>query len=81
MALLVTNMELISKNFSGTSGGERSLHPVFSPDGSKIAFESDSMELTSGEEASDLPNIFVRDLSTGITIRVSENIWGASLIM
>jgi Tol biopolymer transport system component len=67
---------LISANASGTdSGDDASVDPVFSPDGTKIAFESDADDLgpTDTNAASD---IYVRDLTTGTTTLVSADASG-----
>jgi Tol biopolymer transport system component len=67
---------LISANDSGTdSGDDASVDPVFSPDGTMIAFESDADDLgqTDTNGASD---IYVRDLTTGTTTLVSADASG-----
>lgn len=54
----------------GVSGGSRF---AFSPDGQDIAFVSASNELVGGPDTQDVANVFVRDLSAGVTTLVSIN--------
>lgn len=69
--------QLVSVNSAGTSGGnQRSIAAVFSPDGTKIAFESTATDLVPGA-ASGAVNIYVRDLTKGTTSLVSANTSGA----
>jgi Tol biopolymer transport system component len=60
---------LVSFDTTGSaSGNNSSLNPVISADGTKIAFESHATNLTSTVEPNGaLVDVYVRDLSTGIT--------------
>ena len=61
--------ELVSVDAAGTGPGNASSYlPVFSPDGTKIAFGSDATNLTAGSSG---PGLYVRDLVTGTTSLVS----------
>ena len=57
-------------DFTGSSD------PVFSPDGSKIAFHSDTTNLVAGDTNRSF-DIFVKDLTTGVVTRVSVSASGA----
>lgn len=54
-----------------TFGNADSFSPVFSPDGTKVAFASRASNLVSGD-TNGMMDIFVKDLTTGETIRVSR---------
>lgn len=60
---------------AGTSGNGQSFDPVFSPDGTKIAFESIASDLVDSD-TNDNYDLFVRDLDTGVTTLVSANAAG-----
>jgi Tol biopolymer transport system component len=63
----------VSQNEAGTdSGNDTSLAPVFSPDGSKIAFMSVASDLV-GADTNGARDIFVRELARGATTLVSVN--------
>jgi Tol biopolymer transport system component len=64
---------LVSVNGSGTdSGNGYSVFPVFSPDGTKVAFTSAASDLgpTNSQATQD---IYLRDLTTGVTEIVAPN--------
>lgn len=55
---------LISAGIEGGSGNNESVSPVFSPDGSKLAFSSRASDLISGLSGTAY-NVFEKDLTTG----------------
>ncbi len=62
---------LVSVNHAATgSGNGASSDPAITPDGRYVAFASDASDLVSGD-ANNFPDIFVRDLQTGVTTLVS----------
>ena len=63
---------LVSVNSTGVGGNSSSSHPSISADGRYVAFESDATNLVSGD-TNGKPDIFVHDLQTGETTRVSVN--------
>jgi len=68
--------ELLSINAAGTNSGNReSGRPVFSPDGTKVAFYSAASDLgpTDNNGATD---IYIRDLDTGLTTLLTTNAAG-----
>lgn len=67
---------LVSTNASGVQGDSTSYQPVFSPDGTKLAFASGSDNLVPGDTNQAL-DIFVKDLATGAVTRVSTSASGA----
>ncbi len=66
---------LVSKSASGQIGNLSSGSPVFSPDGTKIAFFSDASNLVSGD-TNGMTDIFVKDLNTGAVTLVSQTASG-----
>lgn len=66
------SLTLLSTNVLGEVGDDRSLRPVFSPDGSKVAFESMANNLVDGV-AGLASHIYVKDLATGAITLVSTN--------
>ncbi|HET6978868.1 MAG TPA: Calx-beta domain-containing protein [Pyrinomonadaceae bacterium] len=63
----------VSINLAGTGGGNGdSLNPAISADGRFVAFESDASNLVAND-GNTVPDIFVRDMQTGITTLVSVN--------
>lgn len=69
--------ELVSVNAAGTQAGdEGSWSPVFSPDGTRIAFESYASDLTATPDTNGTTDVYVRDLETGTTTLVSTNAAG-----
>ena len=67
---------LVSVNLAGTGGGDGdSLNPAISADGRFVAFESGASNLVAND-GNTVPDIFVRDMQTGITTLVSVNSTG-----
>ena len=58
---------------SAVQGNNHSGNPSISADGRFVAFESDASSLTGGEDTNGFQDVFVRDLATGTTTRVSVN--------
>jgi Ca2+-binding RTX toxin-like protein len=63
-------MNRISLNTTGDQANGQSYSPVFSPDGTKVAFRSDASNLVDGDTNGTYDE-FVKDLNTGIITRVS----------
>ena len=71
--------DLVSVNLPGTgSGNSDSLEPVFSPDGTGVAFRSFASDLTTvpTTRGDDISDVYVRDLTTGVTTLVSVDVPG-----
>jgi Tol biopolymer transport system component len=66
----------VSTDSAGGEADRESISPVFSPDGSKIAFGSNAGNLVAGD-TNNADDIFVKDLSTGAIVRVSTDSTGA----
>jgi VCBS repeat-containing protein len=66
---------LVSSNAAGGEGEGRSQSPVFSPDGTKVAFSSFAANLVAGDNNFS-EDIFVKDLATGAVMRASTNASG-----
>ena len=66
----------VSVDGAGAQLNGGSFLPVFSPDGSKIAFYSDATNLVAGD-TNGLSDIFIKDLATGAVTRVSVDANGA----
>ena len=66
----------VSTDSSGVQGNGHSLNPVFSADGTQVAFESLASNLVAGDTNARY-DIFVKNLSTGVTMRVSTDSSGA----
>jgi Tol biopolymer transport system component len=65
---------LVSVNFAGTnSGNDESYFPTVSADGRYIAFTSVANDLVPNDQ-NNQPDVFVRDLQTGVTSLVSINL-------
>lgn len=69
-------MVVVSRSSAGTIGNGDSFAPSISADGRKIAFVSSSSNLVSGDTAGN-DDVFVHDLATGATVRVSVGRAGA----
>jgi Tol biopolymer transport system component len=69
---------LVSSGSGGTPGDAISHFPVFSPDGSMIAFQGSSAGLVAGD-TNDASDIFVKNLATGVLTRVSTGTSGQQL--
>lgn len=62
---------LVSVNHLATSSGNgASFDPVITPDGRYVAFASDASDLV-GQDANSFPDVFLRDLQSGVTTLVS----------
>jgi Tol biopolymer transport system component len=69
--------QLVSINAAGTnSGSAESGNFTFSPDGTKIVFDSTSVDLVSPATPSGATHVYLRDLTTGKTRLVSVNAAG-----
>ncbi|MEO0697295.1 MAG: VCBS domain-containing protein, partial [Pseudomonadota bacterium] len=71
----LAGIERVSEDASGTEGNSSSFSAVFSPDGTKVAFESAASNLV-GNGTNGLRDVFVKDLITGTVTRVSETASG-----
>lgn len=69
--LLTGAIELVSRDSAGLQGNAGSFDPFLSEDGTVICFSSRATNLIEGD-TNGYQDIFVRDLSTGITVRVNE---------
>lgn len=65
-------VSLVSANVDGTSGNKQSTSPSWSRDGSRIAFVSHASDLVD-DDTNDSADVFVKNLSNGILVRVSTN--------
>jgi Tol biopolymer transport system component len=68
--LLTNTTRRVSLATEGTQGNSYSYYPSISADGRYVAFNSDASNLVSGD-TNNVPDIFVRDLLTNTTRRVS----------
>lgn len=67
----------VSTAADGTQGlGGSSIDPVFSPDGTRVAFASFASNLVPGD-TNRAPDIFLKDLATGAVTRISTSADGA----
>ena len=64
------DIQVVSVNTLGIKGNGASTHPAISANGRYVAFESDATNLVVGD-SNDATDIFVHDLDTGKTTRVS----------
>jgi Tol biopolymer transport system component len=69
-------LTLVSQNAAGERGNDASTMPSISADGRYVAFQSAASNLVS-DDTNGVPDIFVRDLQTGTTTRVSVGPSGA----
>jgi Tol biopolymer transport system component len=72
----ITSIRRISTDASGGEGNYGSYNQVFSPDGTKLAFESDASNLVGGD-TNGWADIFVKDLATGAIQRISTDAAGS----
>lgn len=68
---------LVSDSAGGVQGNGGSYDPVFSPDGTKVAFYTFADNLVPGSSNSGNGNIVIKDLTTGVVTLVSANANGA----
>jgi Tol biopolymer transport system component len=73
--LLAGTTTLVSVDSTGTEGDGPSRAPSISGDGRYVAFESDATNLVVGDTLG-FSDVFVRDLQTGTTTRVSVDLAG-----
>ncbi|MDS4012184.1 MAG: M10 family metallopeptidase C-terminal domain-containing protein [Defluviicoccus sp.] len=69
-------ISLVSTAANGTQGNGGSYDPIFSPDGTKMAFRSDASNLVPGD-SNGSPDIFIKTLATGAIARISTDAAGA----
>lgn len=74
-AAAVGDIERVSTTASGQQTTSQSINPVFSPDGTKVLFQSGASNLVAND-VNDGWDIFIKDLVTGAVTRVSENAAG-----
>jgi Tol biopolymer transport system component len=74
--LVAQRTELVSVSSSGKPAGDFSSNPAISGDGRYVAFESDGAGLVPGDTNGTF-DVFVHDLQTGSTVRVSVDSDGA----
>ncbi len=74
--LLTGAVTLVSTDANGVPGNGPSLLPMFSPDGSKVAFHSSSSNLTPGTSGNS--EVYVKDLAGGAITLISTDINGAA---
>ncbi len=74
--LLTGAVTRVSTNASGEQAIGSSFAPLFSPDGTKVVFESFAFNLVAGDTGG-FGDIFVKDLATGAVTRVSTTASGA----
>ncbi len=67
---------LVSIGFDGTEGNDFSEWPSISADGRYVAFRSSATNLVSGD-SNFQPDIFLRDMQSGQTIRISQGFDGS----
>lgn len=65
-----------SINESGVQADSASFEPALSADGTRVAFHTSASNLVSGDTNSRV-DVFVKDLSTGVVVRVSSDSMGA----
>jgi Ca2+-binding RTX toxin-like protein/Tol biopolymer transport system component len=65
----------VSTDASGGEGNNRSSYPIFSPDGTRIAFQSDASNLVPGDTNA-VRDAFIKDLISGAIVRVSTDATG-----
>src|SRR5882762_9285321 len=62
----------VSTDSNGTEGNNQSYYSSISADGTKVAFESYASNLVDGD-TNGTWDVFVKDLTTGVTTRVSTD--------
>jgi trimeric autotransporter adhesin len=67
----------LSTDASGVQGNNVSFEPVFSPDGTKVAFESYASNLVAGDPNDFLSGIYLKNISTGAISKVDTASNGA----
>src|SRR5882672_3283248 len=74
--LLTGAVTLVSTDASGVPGNGPSLLPMFSPDGSKVAFHSSSSNLTPGTSGNS--EVYVKNLASGAITLISTDVNGTA---
>jgi Tol biopolymer transport system component len=74
--LKTDTMSLVSRAYSGTVGFGCGANPAISADGTKVAFISDGANLVPND-TNQTYDVFLRDMTTGVTQRVSVTSKGA----
>ena len=69
-------LRLASVGPSGTTANGTSLNPDLNADGRYVAFDSSATSLTTQPDRNDASDVFVRDLTTGTTTRVTVGLGG-----
>ncbi len=69
----------ISTNAAGESANGNCSNAVFSPDGTKVAFESSATNLVSGVPSAGETRLYIKDLNTGSVILASSDASGQPL--
>ncbi|MBR0708015.1 DPP IV N-terminal domain-containing protein [Bradyrhizobium liaoningense] len=71
--LAIGTTTLVSVSASGARGDHGSFDPVFSPDGTKVAFYTFAETLVPGSNNNRIGNIVIKDLTTGAVTLVSTD--------
>src|SRR6266404_338118 len=74
--LLTGAVTLVSTDANGVPGNGPSLLPMFSPDGSKVAFHSNSSNLTPGTSGNS--EVYVKNITSGAITLISTDVNGAA---
>lgn len=69
--MLTGTLELVSVTPSGTSGNDRSQVSRISDDGRYVVFDSWANDLLATTDSNGAPDLFLRDMAAGTTVRVS----------
>ncbi len=75
MTLIVIDSQVVSTNASGVEGNGGNYAPVFSPDGTKVAFFSTSTNLVPNDTNGTV-DLFIKDLTTGAITRANTSALG-----
>jgi Tol biopolymer transport system component len=67
----ITSITRVSTAADGTEGNGKSSEPVFSPDGTKVAFWSFASNLVAGD-TNNSADVFIKTLATGAIERISN---------
>ncbi|MDB5471336.1 MAG: hypothetical protein JWR84_2896 [Caulobacter sp.] len=69
--LITGELTLVSTGSGGIGGGGFAYQPSFSPDGTKVIFYSEGQSYVADDNNPTF-DVFIKDLTTGVTTRVSE---------
>ncbi len=75
---LTGDVDLVSASVSGDYSKGSATAPAISDDGRFVAFESDATDLAGGSDKNGADDVFVRDMATGQTTRVSSTTSGVA---